>query len=221
MIEVEKNATRFFTGSPSKHMAFLISFGSEAELLQDSTGETAASGLDGLRVRASPVGILPGPVPTASQPRGTILFDAVALAATEKLQREVGRKAIVIITDGVDHGSRFTISEAIAAAHKSDAIIYSIQYIDPMYQMFGSGDGDLKKMSEETGGRLFRVGRKNSLEEIFTQIQEEMRSQYSAAYTPLNANKDGAFRKVEIKTARKDLKVQARKGYFATASASN
>jgi VWFA-related protein len=73
-------------------------------------------------------------------------------------------------------------------------------------------------MSEETGGRKFRVDRKNTLDSIFDQIQQELRTQYSIGYTPANSNKDGAFRKVEIKTARKDLKVQARKGYFATPS---
>jgi VWFA-related protein len=143
----------------------------------------------------------------------------VYLAATEKLKPEVGRKAIVLITDGVDQGSRISRSEAIEAAHKSDTIIYSIQYFDPSaYGFFGVSDGDLKKMSEETGGRMFRVDRKNTLDEIFKQIQEEMRSQYAISYTPTNSDKSGEFRKLEIKPTRKDLKVQARKGYYATSS---
>jgi VWFA-related protein len=142
----------------------------------------------------------------------------VYLAAKEKLQREVGRKALVIITDGVDQGSRTTLSEAIASAHRADTIIYSIQYVDPnFYGYFGASDGELKKMSEETGGCKFRVDRKNTLDSIFEQIQQELRTQYSIGYTPANPKKDGAFHKVEIKTARKDLKVQARKGYFAAA----
>jgi VWFA-related protein len=159
-------------------------------------------------------------VPTInSTPRGTILFDAVSLAATEKLKAEVGRKAIVLITDGVDQGSRYDVRQAIEAAHKSDTMIYSIQYLDQQaYGYFGASDSDLKKMSEETGGRMFRVDRKHSLKDIFDQIQQEMRSQYALSYTPTNTERDGSFRKLEIKPARKDLKVQARKGYYAGSS---
>ena len=223
LIEVEKHeATEFFSQVlRPKDMAFLISFGSEAELLQDSTNSVSLlkKGLQGLRVNSSIGGFGPGPVPTISSPKGTILFDAVYLAATEKLKHEVGRKAIVLITDGVDQGSRYDVRQAIEAAHKSDTIIYSIHYMDPRaYGYFGVSDGDLKKMSEETGGRMFRVDRRNSLDDIFRQIQEEMRSQYALTYTPANPNRDGGFRKLEIRPARKDVKVQARKGYYATAA---
>jgi len=68
-------------------------------------------------------GLHPGPVPTIGQPRGTVLYDAVYLAANDKLKTEVGRKAIVVITDGVDEGSRLTIEQAIEAAQKSDAVV--------------------------------------------------------------------------------------------------
>jgi VWFA-related protein len=81
----------------------------------------------------------------------------------------------------------------------------------------GGGDGDLKKMSEETGGRMFRVDRKHTLDDIFREIQEEMRTQYAIGYTPAEANGAG-FRRIDIKPTRKDLKVQARKGYFASSS---
>ena len=223
LIEVEKDAASQFFSQVlrPKDMAFLISFGSEAELLQDSTNSAALlkEGLQGLRVSASFGGLGPGPVPTINSPKGTILFDAVYLAATEKLKHEVGRKAIVLITDGVDQGSRYDVRQAIEAAHKSDTIIYSIHYMDPRaYGYFGAGDGDLKKMSEETGGRMFRVDRKNSLEEIFNQIQQEMRSQYALTYTPANSERDGGFRKLEIRSSRKDVKVQTRKGYYAMPS---
>ena len=223
LIEIEKDAaSQFFTQVlRPKDMAFLISFGSEAELLQDSTNSASLlkKGLQGLRVNAALGGIGPGPVPTISSPKGTVMFDAVYLAATEKLKHEVGRKALVLITDGVDMGSRYDVRQAIEAAHKSDAIIYSIQYMDPRaYGYFGVSDGDLKKMSEDTGGRLFRVDRKNTLQDIFDQIQQEMRSQYALSYTPTNTNRDGGFRKLEIKANRKDVKVQTRKGYYAMAS---
>jgi VWFA-related protein len=219
LIEVEKHAaSQFFTSVlKAKDMAFLIQFGSDAELLQDSTNSAKLlrTALEQLRLIGSPTGFHPGPVPTSRQ-KGTILYDAVYLAANEKLKGEVGRKAIVIISDGVDMGSSYSREDAITAAHKADAIIYSIYYSSPRFGYFGNGEGELKKMSEETGGRLFRVDRKHTLDDIFTQIQEEMRSQYSLVYTPENKTRDGAFRKIELKTPKKDLKVQVRKGYYAT-----
>jgi VWFA-related protein len=167
-------------------------------------------------------GIHPGPVPTASQPRGTVLFDSIYLAATEKLHTEVGRKVIVVITDGVDQGSRMTMNQAVEAAQKADAVIYSIDYYDPTaYGGYGivfgggGGEGTLKKMSEETGGRMFRVDRRHTLDDVFKEIQDEMRSQYAIGYTAANDSKDGSYRKIEIKLPTKDLKAQARKGYYA------
>jgi VWFA-related protein len=159
-------------------------------------------------------------VPTQQNQAGTILFDAVYLAANEKLKGEVGRKAIVLITDGVDTGSRISKEKAIESAQKTDSIIYSIDYEDRAAYGFGSfnlggGEGDLRRMSTETGGRVFRVDRKNTLDDIFRELQEEMRSQYAIGYSPLNPKKDGTFRKIEIRMANKDYKVQARKGYYA------
>lgn len=226
LIEIERRtAAQFFsTVLRKKDMVFLISFGAEAEMLQDYTNSSRLlqEGLDHLRLSGAVGGLQPGPVPTMSKPRGTILFDTVYLAASEKLKGEVGRKAIILITDGVDMGSRLKLNDALEAAHKSDAIIYSIYYVDPSAYYGGGGyfyspgDGDLKKMSEETGGRLFRVDKKHTLNQIFDEIQEEMRSQYAIGYVPAKPVGDGSFRKLEVKTTRKDLKVQARKGYFAS-----
>ncbi len=225
LIQTEKRAAEAFFGSVlhNKDMAFLISFGSEAELLQDYTGSVVLlrDGLDQLKLSTPPPTQMPGPVPTVYQPRGTILFDAVYLAAHDQLRSQVGRKAIVIITDGVDQGSRLRLADAIEAAQKADAIIYSIYYVDPGaygrggWLMYTPGSGDLRRMSEETGGRMFEVGRKNTLEDIFRQIQEEMRSQYAIGYVSSNPAKDGAYRRVEVRTKQKGLKVQARKGYYA------
>jgi VWFA-related protein len=223
LIGIEREAaSQFFTQVlKPKDMAFLIQFGSDAELLQDLTGspKLLKEGLNQLKVSSAIGGFHPGPVPTAGSPKGTILYDAVYLAATDRLKGEVGRKAIVVISDGADQGSRYSIDEAIAAAHKSDAIIYGIYYVDN-YNYIGD-EGALKKMARETGGRSFRIGGKTTLNEVFRQIQEEMRSQYALGYTPTNPVKDGSFRKLEIKTANKDLKVQARRGYFATPNERN
>lgn len=79
----------------------------------------------------------------------------------------------------------------------------------------GGGEGYLRKMSDETGGHVFKVDRKHPLDDIFKQLQEEMRTQYAIGYTPQNDTKDGSYRKLDIKTGNKDLKVQARKGYYA------
>lgn len=225
LLDVQKRAAGQFLSDVlrKKDLAFLISFGADAMLVQDFTNSIPLlqAGLDGLRISGSAGGIQPGPVPTIHTPRGTILFDTVYLAATEQLQQQVGRKAVVLITDGVDVGSRLKLKDAIEAAQKSDAIIYSIFYADPSAYNTGGGlyygvsDADLKKMSEETGGRLFRVNRRNPLNEIFKQIQDEMRSQYSIGYSPTDPVKDGSFREVEIRTRQKGLRVQARKGYYA------
>jgi len=227
LIQIERDAAaQFFTQVlRKKDEAFLLSFGEEAELLQDYTNSAKLliAGMRDLRVSSGVGGFGPGPVPTAGQPRGTVLYDAVYLAASEKLKNEVGRKVLVVITDGVDEGSRLPINEAVMAAQKADAVIYSIEYEDPGFYNRGwgismgggAGAGALHKLSDETGGHVYRVDRKNTLDVVFKELQDEMRSQYAIGYTPLNDNKDGSYRKLEIKLSNKDLKAQARKGYYA------
>ena len=228
LMDIERRAAYEFFSKVlrKKDLAFLIQFGAEAELLQDETNspKLLQDGLNQLRLSVPSGGLHPGPVPTQQNLAGTILFDAVYLAANEKLKGEVGRKAMVLITDGVDTGSRISKDKAIEAAQKADAIIYSIDYEDPGAYGFGGfgrvsvgggGEGDLRRMSTETGGHVFKVDRKNSLDDIFRELQDEMRSQYAIGYTPSNPKKDGSFRKIEIRTANKDFKVQARRGYYA------
>ena len=226
LIETERNAAYQFFGSVlrKQDLAFLISFGSDAELLQDYTNSATLlrRGLEGLQVNSDVGGLHPGPVPTISQPRGTILYDAVYLAASDQLKGQVGRKVLVLITDGEDQGSRYKIAQAIEAAQRADAIIYGFYYVDRAFyyghgMVFGGvSDSELRRMSEETGGHNFHVDRKMTLQDAFSELQNEMRSQYAIGYTSTNANKDGTFRKIEIKTNNKDWKVQARKGYYAT-----
>lgn len=224
LIETEKRASeRFFAQVlRPKDMAFLISFGPDTDLLQDYTSSPALlrRGLDQLRVTGGVGGVYtPSTVPVPGGGRGTVLYEAVWLAAKEKLRREVGRKAIILITDGVDVGSRVKIAEAIEEAQRSDAIIYSVLFEDPRYTsaMFGgaSGEGAMKRLAEETGGRMFRVDRRMTLEQIYDQIAEEMRTQYAIGYTTSNPAKDGTFRRVEIRPKDRNLRVQARKGYYS------
>src|ERR1700681_348002 len=225
LIDIERNAAYQFFGSVlrKQDLAFLISFGADAELLQDYTNSATLlrRGLEGLQVNSDVGGLHPGAVPTISQPRGTILYDAVYLAASDQLKGQVGRKVLVLITDGEDQGSRYKIAQAIEAAQRADAIIYGFYYVDRGFYMhngFGFGgvsDSALRRMAEDTGGRVFHIDRKISLQEAFKELQDEMRSQYALGYTPTNSVKDGKFRRIEIRVPDKELKVQARKGYYA------
>jgi len=226
LIEIERRAASQFFSSvlKQKDVAFLISFGADSELLQDITGtpRLLQQGLGQLKLNTGYSGPTAGPVPTMNHQRGTVLYDAVYLAAHDMLAQESGRKAIILITDGEDEGSKLSMKEAIEAAQKADSIIYGILYVDRQFyggfNMGYSGEGVLKQMAEETGGRLFTVGGRNSLDSIFEQIQLEMRTQYLIGYTPTNSNKDGSFRKIDLRTHDKDQKVQVRKGYYAMPS---
>jgi VWFA-related protein len=233
LIEIEREAASQFFSSVirKKDQAFLISFGKDTELLQDFTNSPRQliAGLKDLRgdgqtprIGNSPIPVNTGPVPTYGTPKGTLLYDAVYLAATEKLKNEVGRKAMILITDGEDEGSTYTIKNAIEVAQKSDAIVFSIFYVDRAFYsgggfaLGGGNEGALKKISDETGGHVFTVSNKHPLNEVFKEIQEELRNQYSIGYTPTNAVRDGSFRRIEIKTDNSDYHVQARSGYYAT-----
>jgi VWFA-related protein len=225
LIESEKQASLQFFSEVlrKKDMAFLISFGEEAELEQDFTNTIRLlnRALNGLRISGPAGGLHPGPVPTVGQPRGTVLFDAVYLAAKEKLQSEVGRKAIVLMTDGVDQGSRLKVGDAVEAAQRADAVVYGIYYFDPRAYggFFGHpSDSDLQRMANETGGHVFKVDRKRTLSDVFKELQDEMRSQYAIGYTPTNEARDGGYRRVEVRVNNKELKVQTRKGYYASRS---
>lgn len=230
LIDTEKRAAQQFFSQvlKKKDEAFLISFGAEAELLQDSTGslKLLQEGLNQLHLSVAVGGLHPGPVPTMQSQAGTILYDAVYLAANEKLRSEVGRKAIVLITDGVDEGSKETRDKAIEAAQKADTIIYSFFYQDAAAYggVFGGGaggEGELRRMSDATGGRVFHIDRRNTLEDAFRDLQEEMRTQYAIQYSSTNPKRDGSYRKIDIKMSNKDYKVQARKGYYAVANSDN
>ena len=141
----------------------------------------------------------------------------------DELASKQGRKAMVLLTDGVDRGSYYTRDHAIEAAQKADAIIYSIYCADDEWGHHDSdrgaqGRNGLEQMSKETGGRVFTVDKKHALKDVFAEIQDEMRSQYAIGYTPVNTARDGSYRKIEIRTGNKEYKVQARKGYYATAT---
>lgn len=206
-------------------LAFVISFDVNVDLLQDYTNDASMlrHAMNRAKINSGGAGGgLPGlgggPLPTSNNPRGTLLYDAVYLAANEKLSHEVGRKAMILLTDGEDQGSQMRTAQAIEAAQKADAIVYVIMIADRWFYggMGYSGDRQMKKLTEETGGRVINAGNKpEKLKEAFDQIATELRSQYNIGYTPTNNARDGSFRKVEIKPKGKDLKIQARQGYYA------
>ncbi len=205
-----------------KDLAFLINFDVNVELDQDLTGSAKDLRQALYKVRINTgggfgggiPGIGQGPFPT-TMPTGTLLYDAIFLAADEKLKSEVGRKAMIILTDGEDQGSQLKIRDAIEAAQKSDAMCYVLLIEDrAMYNGFGAGE--MKKLAEQTGGRVIEVGNKSDkLRAALDQISNELRTQYFIGYAPTNQKRDGSYRKVEVRTVNKDYKVQARKGYFA------
>jgi VWFA-related protein len=232
VLEMEKEVGGSFLESTlrSKDEAFVISFDVDITLLQDFTNSVsrlkhalnvAKINTGGVSCSGGPIGPQ-GPIPCSSTgPRGTALYDAVYLASHDELSHEVGRKAMILLTDGEDEGSRLKIKDAIEAAQKADAICYVLLIADRgFYGGFGySGDSEMKKLTQETGGRMIEVGNKiEKLRQAFDQISQELRSQYNAGYVSTNPARDGSFRKVEIKPKQGDYKIQARSGYYATAS---
>jgi len=208
-----------------KDEAYVISFDISVDLLQDFTRDVhrLQSALNKTKINTDfTSGGIPGmgggPVPVQN-PKGTLLFDAVYLSAHDMLSKEVGRKAMVLLTDGQDEGSRLKLKDAIEAAQKADAIVYVLLCAD-RGSYFGSGvayngEYDMKKLTEQTGGRVINVGNKfDKLREAFDQIAAELRSQYNIGYTPTNLKLDGTYRKIEIKN-KQSYKIQARAGYYA------
>src|SRR5215469_16058331 len=203
-----------------KDLAFVVSFDISVDLLQDLTSDIhmLRSGLEKAKINVGGgsggiPGLGQGPIPI-SKPKGTLLYDAIYVASDEVLGKQVGRKAMVILTDGVDEGSRLKLRDAIEAAQKADVICYVLLLSDPQY---GSDMGVMRQLTEQTGGRAIEVNNPKKIGDAFRQISSELRSQYSLGYTPENAKRDGSFRKIEVKS-KKDYKVQARKGYYAPSS---
>lgn len=231
VLEMEKEVGGAFLSQilRDKDEAFVIDFDVNVDLLQDFTSDVhrLKAALNKARVNTgggggSLPGLGGGPIPTGT-PRGTLLYDAVYLAAHDQLAHEVGRKAMILLTDGEDQGSQLRIRDAIEAAQKSDSIVYVILIADRgFYGGFGyAGDSEMKKLAGETGGRMIEVGNKvDKLKEAFDQIANELRSQYNLGYTPTNSTQDGSFRKLELRS-KQGYKIQTRSGYYAIAHKSD
>jgi VWFA-related protein len=198
--------------------AMVISFDLDVDLLADFTDDRAQieRAINKARIGAVSGGVItPGTIPQGSNTGGTHFYDAVYLACNDKLATEAGRKALIIVTDAQDEGSRLRLEEAIESAQRTDTVVHVLLVHDPGY----SWRPDVaKKLSDETGGRTIEVSSEKRLNEAFDQISEELRSQYTVGYYPTNTRKDGYFRKVKVETSNKDYKVLTRKGYYAPKS---
>lgn len=261
VLEDERHASFVFLNQMlhDKNMAFLIHFDHQVELLQDLTSdrEKLESGLDSMqasrpgddqsssggqggsngggwpggRGRGGPGGRHGG-----AHGAGTQLYDAVFLASDELMKKQSGRKAIIVLSDGVDRGSKVSLDHAIESAQRSDTVVYSILFKDENESNdrgFGGGWGGhhgggrrypqeerpdgkkiLERMSKETGGRLFEVSKKQPVDQIYNQIADELRYQYDLGYTPDRGDLTG-YHKLHLATKQKELEVQAREGYYA------
>jgi VWFA-related protein len=226
-----------------KDKAFLIHFDREVELLQDLTSSRkkleeslgrmeapeqdrqSGGGYGGGGARRHGGGHHGG---------GTSLYDSVLLASDELMKKQSGRKAVIALTDGVDNGSKVTLTSAIESAQRADTLVYSILFADPdAYGAMGRGgfgggrrgngrggsrtDGKpiLQRLSRETGGGFFEVSKKLPIEKIYDQIEEELRNQYSIGYTSDHPDTAGGYHKIQLTAKKSDLLVQTRDGYYA------
>jgi VWFA-related protein len=248
-----------------KDQAFVIHFDREVELLQDLTSSRqklqAALGLLQVPDRSDQER---GDSPDSGQGGqrggpggrgrggygggGTTLYDAVYLASNDITAKQGGRKALIVLSDGVDRGSKKTLASAIEAAQRADTLVYSILFSSEEQGYGGGGGGGyghhgmgggmggggrhgggyprpqesrpdgkkiLEKLSKDTGGRFFEASKKHPLDETFSQIQEELRNQYSLGYTPDPPDAGIGYHKITLTTKKKDLIVQARDGYYS------
>jgi len=199
-----------------KDEAEVMSFDTDVDLLADFTEDPSM--LDDaihrarINVDASGIGGTAGTIP--SQGGGTNLFDALYVACHDQLGPEAGRKAIVILSDGEDNGSKISENESIEAAQRADAVIHFLLIRD-FGATEGYGAGIARKLADETGGRMIDVHNEKTLEAAFDALTEELHSQYLLAYTPTNEKKDGTFRKIHVEVDKPDARLLARKGYYA------
>jgi VWFA-related protein len=257
LIEPERKASYSFFQQvlrEDKDAAFIIHFDFEAELLQDLTGsrkklQAALESLDtppaqrfgGLGRRGgayppAPPGTPPGPGGGGGGRRGggTVLYDAALLASHELMARQIGRKALILLTDGVDTGSRVTLDDAVEAATRADTLVYSILFADPdVYvrpgpppgrgrrrpghppprQSPADGKKVLQMISRQTGGAFYEVSRKRPIEWVYAAIEEDLRHQYSLGYTS-DGSEGKTFRRIRLAANNRRLVVRTREGYY-------
>lgn len=244
LVDDERSASYAFFDQvlrEDKDVAFVIHFDAEVELLQDITAsrqrlEKALESLGENGTRQRPQWSQRDPVPAAGGGsrggrggRGTALYDATMLASDEVMRMRTGRKALIILTDGVDTASRVHLEAGVEAAQRADTLVYSVWFEDP--DAYGGGFGGfggmgrgrspsdgwkaLQTISRETGGHVYEVTRKQTIAQVYQAIEEDLRHQYSIGYTPDRAGAPG-YRRIHLTTTEKGLVVTAREGYYPT-----
>jgi VWFA-related protein len=198
-----------------KDEAMVISFDLDVNLLADFTEdpEVLERAIRRTTINAAGPMVTPGTVPQNGA-MGTDLYDAIYLACHDELANEAGRKGVIILTDAEDNGSKVSMEDAIEAAQRADAVIHVLLIRDFMATS-GTGPGVARRMTEDTGGRVIDVRNSKSLENAFDEIATELRSQYVLGYSSTNTKRDGTFRKIKVEVDKNDLKILARKGYYA------
>ena len=207
--------------------AFLINFDRDVELLQDLTSSRSnlQAGLRSLDAKEPKQGRwVPAGSPGHGRYGGTALYDAIFLASNELMRPPKGRrKALIVLSDGVDIGSRTKLPDSIQAAQRADTLVYTVLFADESF--YGDRAADwgrlpngrevLRQISAETGGGFFEVSEQRPVETIYRRIQEELRNQYSIGYVPDPAPSAAGFRAIHLTTRDPHLTVQARAGYYA------
>lgn len=206
--------------------AMVVEVANEAWLLSDLTPSP-----DALRAAVDKIGTREGtrapmlgpPCRNSRIPRGcggTALWHAIYYTAKLGLKPVTGRKAIVILSDGMDTGSDIRLTDVIEMAQSAGTVVYSIKYESPLRFLSISGtiaqavSRGLERMSRETGG-LFFANPGHRTPAVFAQIESDLRNLYVLGFTPPEDARDGKFHKLEVKPVRKDLVVRARAGYWA------
>jgi Ca-activated chloride channel homolog len=186
-----------------KDRALLMEFDTGVTLLQDFTGDLNKLAKEIRKLKAA---------------GGTALYDAIYMTCDEKLIRETGRKAIVILSDGDDESSNATIQQALEMALRAETTIFVISITKGGFfgvQGSPAGDAAMREITRETGGKVFFPFKLQELEDSFRQINQELRSQYSLGYYSTNTARNGSYRKIDIKISERNLRPDHRKGYYA------
>jgi Ca-activated chloride channel family protein len=201
----QEAATSFFQSIlRERDRAMLLKFDRGVSLVQDFTNDPnkLAGEINKLTARSD----------------GTKLYDSIYLSCDEKLIRESGRKAIIILSDGDDQSSIFNLDQATEMALRAEAIIFAISVNKGGFsgvEENTKGDDTLTALIEKTGGRIFFPFKIEELNDNFEQINQELRGQYSIGYTSTNPEKDGRYREIKIKVREEGFKLNYRKGYYA------
>lgn len=235
-LTLEADATSMFMDRVVRpnDLGFLVSYANRVQTLQVPTSDVdllkdqaqtirstapitvATSGTDRFPIPGMP---MPVPGVPRQRDRQARLYDAVRSSVFHFLKQETGRKALLIVALSDDQHSESTLEDALIALQQSDVIAYVIQVTDGPHDNCDVthifSEGRLRKLAEETGGRMIEARGMNKMADAFQQISEELHHQYSLGYYPSNARWDGRFRKVEIATQNRDYHVIARKGYYA------